>query len=317
MDFNFNDLNFIHYTFGSISLAIASFKISLSLLIFYIILTKFSFKQPEIILIFILSTLEFISGASIFLSSVLKLIYGYEFFKTDGYSCWVTSFTITGNARCEIVTIAVLAILRYSIVCHNIKKSILFWLTVYLMLLLPVVAIFLYPFVTKDISFSPSYMFCSPYIKPKPETLILTYIIPFIYLIPCWIVTFCYFEIGRKAYKSLSKMKLEAIEKNDDILLTSIKEQSVKLTIQLVMIFILFNVNFMPSYVSLILKLAIGYKRTPIIDVLTFELIELSLAIDPVITVTFQPELNHELNFLIVKSKLKIKNFIFNMFQYN
>ncbi|KXN64932.1 hypothetical protein CONCODRAFT_13671 [Conidiobolus coronatus NRRL 28638] len=112
-------------------------------------------------------------------------------------------------------------------------------------------------------------------------------------------------------------MKLEAIEKNDTSLLVSIKKQNIKLTIQLVAIFMLFNANFMPSYIAWILKVAIGYKRTPIIDALAFELIELSLAIDPIITVTFQPELNHELKILIIKSKLRIKSFIYNLIRYN
>ncbi|KXN70716.1 hypothetical protein CONCODRAFT_6718 [Conidiobolus coronatus NRRL 28638] len=112
-------------------------------------------------------------------------------------------------------------------------------------------------------------------------------------------------------------MKLEAIEKNDTNLLISIKKQSIKLIIQLTAIFILFNVNYMPSYIAWILKLTIGYKRTPIIDAVIFVIIELSLAIDPIITVTFQPELNHELSFLIIKLKLKIKSFIYKLTQNN
>jgi hypothetical protein len=72
----------------------------------------------------------------------------------------------------------------------------------------------------------------------------------------------------------------------------------------------------MPSYIAWTLRIAICYKRTPFIDVITFELIEISLAIDPVITVTFQPELNHELNFLIAKSILKTKRFIYNIMRY-
>jgi hypothetical protein len=317
MDFNFNNVEFLHYTFESINLLIATFTILLSFVIFCIILTKFSFKQPEIILIFILSTLEFISGMSLLLSSVFKLIYGYDYFKVNEYSCWVTSFTSAGNSRCELVTIAVLAILRYSIVCHNIKKGAIFWLSIYLMIISPVAAIFLYSFIKKDASPTISYIYCSPYIKPSPEALIISYIIPFLFLLPCWTVTFCYFEIGRKAYKNLHKLKLEAISKNDTSLLTSIKKQNLKLTIQLIMIFILFNVNFMPSYIAWILRIAIGYKRTPIIDGIIFELINLSLAIDPIITITFQPELNHELNFLIIKLKLKLKGFISNLIRYS
>jgi hypothetical protein len=187
----------------------------------------------------------------------------------------------------------------------------------YIILLSPAVGIFLYAFITKDANPTPSYMFCSSYLKPSSLTSVISFIIPFTFLLPCWTVTFCYFEIGRKAYKNLGKLKLEAIEKSDNSLLASIKNQNIKLTIQLVMIFILFNVNFMPSYIAWILKIAIGYKRTPIVDAVAFELVELSLTIDPIITITFQPELNHELNFLIIKSKLKIKHFICSIFQYN
>jgi hypothetical protein len=261
--------------------------------------------------------LELISGTSLLLSSIFKLIYGYDYFKEHDYSCWVTSFTIAGNARCELIAITVLAILRYSIVCHNAKKGAVFWLSVYIILLSPVAAIFLYPFIKKDANPAISYIYCSLYTKSGPIGLALTYIIPFLYLIPCWAVTFCYFEIARKAYKNLRKMKLEAMINNDTILLASIKNQSIKLMIQLIAIFILFNVNFMPSYIAWILKMAIGYKRTPFIDAITFELAELSLAIDPIITVTFQPELNHELNILIIRFKLKIKSFIYNLFRYS
>jgi hypothetical protein len=247
---------------------------------------------------------------SLLLSSVFKLVYGYDYFKVNDYSCWVTSLTITGNTRCEMITIAVLAILRYSIVCRSAKRGAIFWLIAYLLLFSPIATVFLYAFVIEDSNPTSSYLFCSSYIKPKPETLLLSFIIPLLFLLPCWTVTFCYFEIGRKAYKNLRKLKLEAIGNNDTSLLISIKKQTIKLTIQLVMIFILFNVNFVPSYTTWILKLAIGYKRTPIVDAIAFTLIELSLAIDPVITVTFQPELNHELSFLIIKLKLKVNNFI-------
>lgn len=55
MEFDFNDLTLS--TFSSINLAKPSFKIILSLLIIYILLIKCTFKQPEIILIFILTNL--------------------------------------------------------------------------------------------------------------------------------------------------------------------------------------------------------------------------------------------------------------------
>jgi hypothetical protein len=310
MDFDFNNLNFINYTFSSINLAISSFKILLNALIFYIIIQKCNIKHPEIILIFILSILESLSGVSLFLISILKLIFGYEYINYGSYSCWITSLTITGNTRCEMITIAVLAVLRYSIVCHNFKRGVLFWLVIYLIVILPIAVIFIYPFIMKDANTAPSFMFCSSYMKPSVLTSALLYIIPLIFLFPCWIVTFCYFEIGRKVYRNLNIMNTEAVSKNDTNLQISIKKQSRKLMIQLAMIFCLFNINFMPSYISWILRLAIDYKRTPIVDAITFELIEISLAIDPIITVTFQPELNHELNILLFKFKLRIKNFI-------
>jgi hypothetical protein len=169
------------------------------------------------------------------------------------------------------------------------------------MRLLPVAGVFLFPFVSKDANPPSSYVFCSPYVKPSPIAYIISFIIPLIYLLPCWTVTFCYFEIGRKVYRNLSKLKSEAIENNDISSQISIKRQSIKLTVQLIMIFILFNVNFMPSYIAWMLRTTTRYQKSPIYDAITFELIEFPLTADPIITVTFQPELNHELNFLIFK----------------
>jgi hypothetical protein len=74
------------------------------------------------------------------------------------------------------------------------------------MIFSPVVAIFLYYFIANDENLAPSFIFCSLHIKLSSEMLIITYFIPFIYLLPCWTVTFCYFEIARKAYKNLCKL---------------------------------------------------------------------------------------------------------------
>lgn len=144
------------------------------------------------------------------------------------------------SARCEMMTITILAILRYSIVCPNVRKGTLFWIIVYLITLVPVTTIFLYPFIINDANPSPSYIFCSLYIKPSPLIQIISFIIPLIYLIPYLVVTFCYFEIGQKVYKNLRKMKLEAIETNNISLQINIAKQIKKLTIQLIMIL---NIN--------------------------------------------------------------------------
>ncbi|KXN65798.1 hypothetical protein CONCODRAFT_12519 [Conidiobolus coronatus NRRL 28638] len=183
----------------------------------------------------------------------------------------------------------------------------------YFLIILPPSILFGYSFVIGDANPGVSYLYCSPYLKPSELTSIMTIVIPLLYLVPCWITTFCYFEVGRRANKNLNIMKQDAINNNNQILLKSIKLQKRKLIIQLIMVFILFNVDFMLAYIGWILRFAIGFKRTPIFDACAFEAIISSFMVNPIITITFQPELNYELNLIIVKSRARLAKFIYSL----
>jgi hypothetical protein len=134
-------------------------------------------------------------------------------------------------------------------------------------------------------------------------------------LIPCWISTYCYFVIGLKAYKKLNQINVEALESNDDSLLRTIRKQKFNLIAQLIAVLIVFNIVYMPIYVTMILRIVSGYRRPPITDAIMIKLMEISRAIDPVITIIFQPELSHEFKALLVKTRVKIKSYITNLFQ--
>jgi hypothetical protein len=65
----------------------------------------------------------------------------------------------------------------------------------------------------------------------------------------------------------------------------------------------------------MILRNAIGYIRPPIVDAIIITLFEVSRAIDPIITIIYQPELNHEFKAIITKSFAKFKSYIVNLFE--
>jgi hypothetical protein len=205
--------------------------------------------------------------------------------------------------------------MRYLIVCHNITKSIKFWLISLTIACLPPLAIFVYGAALHQDKPSPSYLNCYAFIDPNQVNFIIGCIIPFMYLIPCWVITFCYFCIGVKVNKKLNQMKAEANVSGDINMLKAIKLQKVKVIIQLTLVIILYNVNFSPAYIAHILKIAIGYKRTPIIEAFILFTGYLTFALNPVLTITFQPELNHELSAILFKLNLKIKTLYLRIFK--
>jgi hypothetical protein len=71
----------------------------------------------------------------------------------------------------------------------------------------------------------------------------------------------------------------------------------------------------MPLYITTILRVAIGYKRTVFTDAVFIYLMEISRLIDPIITINFQPELNHEFKVLLTKSMAKFKGYLANLFR--
>jgi hypothetical protein len=109
-------------------------------------------------------------------------------------------------------------------------------------------------------------------------------------------------------------MKIDAEESMDINMLKVIKLQRVKIFAQLTLVVILYNINFSPSYITQILKFAIGYKRSPIVEAIIYFMGLLTFTLNPVLTITFQPELNYELSTVLFKFKLRIKKFFSRFF---
>ncbi|KXN67041.1 hypothetical protein CONCODRAFT_10979 [Conidiobolus coronatus NRRL 28638] len=240
---------------------------------------------------------------------------GPDYYKPGNTPCLIYSFVVNSSNRIEIYTVGFLALMRYLISCHGIELKARVWLISYGFVIAPILALYLFPLVTRDANPLPSQLICVPFLKPKPETFVLSVINPFIFIIPCWISTYCYFVIGIKAYKKLNLMRNEAVATNDTFLIKAIKKQKLNLIFQLVVVFTVFNFCFMPVYVTIILRITRGYKRSPIADAIMSELIEVSRSIDPIITLIFQPELNHEFKVFLTKLKANIKSFIKKLFK--
>ncbi|KXN74219.1 gamma-glutamyltranspeptidase [Conidiobolus coronatus NRRL 28638] len=85
-------------------------------------------------------------------------------------------------------------------------------------------------------------------------------------------------------------MKTEAQINNNEVALRAIKIQKINLTLQILMVFILYNINVMVTVVTYFMRLTTGYKRPPFFDAITYEMLVFTLALNPVITVSFQPE---------------------------
>jgi hypothetical protein len=184
----------------------------------------------------------------------------------------------------------------------------------YFLTILLVLGFHLYPLITFDANPTPSMLICIVLLKPKPETYALFALNPFIMAIPCCISTYCYFMIGIKAYKKLNQMKKDSAMTNDIDMVSRINKQKYNLILQLAAVFIVFNVLYMPVYITIVLRFAIGYKRTPFLDALFGYLLDISRMIDPIITINFQPELNHEFQVILTKLKVKIKSLFKNTF---
>jgi hypothetical protein len=250
-----------------------------------------------------------------FVFAILKLTYGYTLLEDGGIPCMLYSIITIFNTRLEITTIGYLAMMRYLIVCYNIKKSKKFWIILYFAIMILAFSFYLYPLAILDVSPSPSMLVCANFIKPKPTTYVLSFINPFIILIPCCISTFSYFMIGIKAFKKLNQMKKDALATNDSELVVRLISQKRSLIFQLLVVFVVFNLSYMPIYITIILRVTAGYKRTPFADAIMTELIEVSRVIDPIITIIFQPELNHEFQVIITKFRAKFKTFIAKIFK--
>ncbi|KXN68856.1 hypothetical protein CONCODRAFT_8820 [Conidiobolus coronatus NRRL 28638] len=237
------------------------------------------------------------------------------YLKPGTSQCLIYSFVVNSSNRIEIFTVGFLALMRYLISCHNIELKAKIWLISYGIVIAPIFSLYLFPLVTGDANPLPSMLFCAPFLKPTPSTFVLSLINPFIFIIPCWISTFCYFVIGIKAYKKLNNMKKEAVATNDTFLINIIKKQKLNLIFQLGVVFTVFNFCFMPVYVTVIMRVIKGYKIPPISDAIMGEIIEISRAIDPIITLIFQPDLNHEFKVFLTKLMANIKSFVKKLFK--
>jgi hypothetical protein len=219
--------------------------------------------------------------------------------------------------RFGLFTLSIPSVLRYLTVCHKTEKSFKFWIIAWLIVVSPIFALFFYIPINQDAVHTSSWLFCTIFTYPGPVLSTLGAIMPFVFLIPCWTITFCYCCIGYTANKQLNIIKSQAIAENNTSLLIVVKKQKLKLIIQILVIFIVYNANYMISYVTQTLKYTIGYKRPPILDAITYILFNEPAAINPLITITFQPELNSELSLLLLKFQVKVKNLIKRIFQAN
>jgi hypothetical protein len=315
MDFSINNLDFINYLFNPLIILISIVNIFFCLIVFYLIFKKCGFKEVEILLIFILNIIHFFCSKMNIILAILKLIYGYALLEGGNIPCLFSNISAIISCRIELISVGYLAFMRYTIVCHNIKRSTIFWLILYFTLVIAVFAFFTYPLFLNESNPNPSMLICSALLKPKPETYYFSVISPFVLLFGCCISTASYFLIGIKAFKKLNQMKKDAISTNDDELVDTIRKQKRSLILQLLVVFIVFNVLYMPLYITAVLKVAIGYKRTPFADAMCIYLMEISRMIDPIITINFQPELNHEFKVLLTKSRAKLKGFLANLFR--
>ncbi|KXN65079.1 hypothetical protein CONCODRAFT_13464 [Conidiobolus coronatus NRRL 28638] len=229
--------------------------------------------------------------------------------------CYYNSFEYQLVMRIELIIVAYLSAMRYLIICHNITKSTRFWLISLSFGFIPPLAIYIYGAILHQDKPSQSYLACIGFTTPNEANFIIYCLIPFLFLIPSWVITFCYICIGLKVNKQLNQMKAEAIENRDFNLLRAIKLQKVKIIIQISLVIILYNANFSLAYISLILKFAIGYKRSPIAEAMSYFTTLLTFTLNPILTITFQPELNHELYVLLFRFSLKIKKLFSRFFQ--
>ncbi|KXN70700.1 hypothetical protein CONCODRAFT_6701 [Conidiobolus coronatus NRRL 28638] len=61
-------------------------------------------------------------------------------------------------------------------------------------------------------------------------------------------------------------MKKEAVSTNDCEMVDRVSKQKRSLILQLILVFVVFNVLYMPVYITIVLRIATGYKRTPFAD---------------------------------------------------
>jgi hypothetical protein len=113
--------------------------------------------------------------------------------------------------------------------------------------------------------------------------------------------------VGWTANKRLNLMKQEAINNSDQDLLSTIKKEKYKLFLQMLFVFYIYNGNFAVSYTTWVMKILFNYKRPASVDTIVVLQTTSTAYLNPLITIIFQPDINHEFIFLWIKLKLKVK----------
>jgi hypothetical protein len=255
-----------------------------------------------------------IIGADLIISAISKLVYGYHLFDAGSINCQVHGIIITLLLRYEIIIVMVLALYRYFLVIHNIEVRNWIWVSALTFFAIFFVICISYGALTQETKPNPSYSLCNIFTSPGITTFTFNLVLTLFNMLPCWITTYCYFSVGWKVNKRLNELKVEAKETEDSEALKIIKNQRISLVIQISLVFIIYNVNFSLSYVTYFLRLTIGYKRTPFIDALACLLYNISIMATPIVTISFQPEINTELKLIFVILQAKLKNLYNNIF---
>jgi hypothetical protein len=112
-------------------------------------------------------------------------------------------------------------------------------------------------------------------------------------------------------------MSTDAYNTNDEMMIQVIKREKRKLIIQVFFVFCLYNLTFCMSYITMILKYAVGYKRSAIMDAIIFTSVHISMAVNPLITISFQREVNTEFQVMLVKYQEKFKSLFRRVFRNN
>ncbi|KXN74228.1 hypothetical protein CONCODRAFT_2763 [Conidiobolus coronatus NRRL 28638] len=295
MDAIINDLSFINNVFTPLNLIGSIFIFSLNGLILYVLFNRLKFDSIELKFILFLCILEIIIGIDYFVLSILKLYYGHTFFAPNNIPCIAFGFFTSWAVRYEFIVVTVLALWRYLLVVHEIQLNMRLLVIYTIVGISPITAIFLYGLTNIDARPGASYIMCSPITTPGQSSVILNVMSTILLLLPCWIITYCYFVIGWKANKKLNLMKIEAEAENNDAALKSIKHQKFS------------------CCVTYFMRLTIGYKRPPFFDAVIFEMGLSTVVLNPIVTVSFQPEVNNEIVFLFVKLRARIEKFLRNL----
>jgi hypothetical protein len=267
----------------------------------YVILNKLTIRNSEIKLISVLCVVELFIGVDILILSLCKLIFGYEFFiNAKSLQCQVFGFTMQAPTRVAMVINALLAILRYLAICHKREKSTPVWFALFAMFTIPAVCLFLASSILWDAKPTSSLCQCHGYLSPTITSKIALGIITLYYLIPCWLTTICYLLIGKKINQNLN-LSFQQIEKKQ------LQKQKLCLILQLILVTIVYNLDFMLSYLTMLLNLIFNYKRLPVVDMFVILTKHFSIMLNPLIIISFQPNIHHEYLCIIVKFNAKFK----------